>query len=193
MDDIVSEYPRLADVVETAKKYGEYFRGSCRLFNAITIPGRNTVYKSFILVHVPSPPPEVIAIEENWYYVREVLYYRYKRRSLPVTKGEFLRKYRNGINKYKDWKTITFIQHCEVTLIRYLIPRYSPTEIGVSKSCCATCYEFIKGLNETHMTKRWRIQGGYGNVYLTVEMDTDRGMIAGQLMLNVLPIASVDE
>jgi hypothetical protein len=182
MDDVVNEYPRLANVIETARKYSEYFRGASRLYAAITTPGKSDFYKSFSLVHIPSPAPESITLEEDWYYVLEVLYYRYNRRCIPVTKGDFLRTYRKSIDQYKEWSAIKFIPHCEMTLIRYLIPRYSPTEIGVSKSCCATCYEFIKGLNATRMTKRWGIQGGHGNVYLTgrgIELDNDRGMMAG--------------
>jgi OTT_1508-like deaminase len=180
MDDVVNEYPRLANVIETARKYGEYFRGASRLYTAITTPGKSDFCKSFAIIHIPSPPPESITLEENWYYVLEVLYYRYNCRCLPITEGDFLREYRNSIEKYKDWKTIRFIPHCEITLIRYLIPRYHPTEIGVSKSCCATCYEFIKGLNATRMTRQWGIQGGHGNVYLTargIELDKERDAI----------------
>ena len=65
--------------------------------------------------------------------------------------------------------TVTFTQHCEVTLAlemltRYIQPKYTrqKIEIGVSKACCEWCYQYLNLLASVYPNHSVFVRASHG-------------------------------
>jgi len=158
---------------ESLQKVAAYFRGLCKLYEALTendAVRRN--FSSCILRHINHPPQRRIKLSPEWYRILSVSYYRATESPIPLTKRELYEKLGHEIEKYVSDTTTqrTLEGHAEVTLVNYLVEmKKSPTEIGVSKSCCLTCYEYLSAVNKylaaDGVAQTWTFAGSHGKVY----------------------------
>ena len=165
---IAKEQPQLLPLVEAAQKYGEYIRGVTRLLRVIMHSNEaRKRYSRFEVIAIPSPQPVTVSLCPDWFEVLRKVYLKRKGREITVTKSQFRGVY-GGIKNYEKYLQTEFVQHAEITLLTHLIPNHTPAIIGISKACCALCYQYITALNSHNRTQsqgQWRVGGRHENVY----------------------------
>jgi OTT_1508-like deaminase len=169
--DIASKSPNLVPIMRACQKVGDYYRCGHRLFRSISESAASRLrFRNLVVQFIASPDELQKKIEPNYWHVLECVWWRQKGTFLPITRGQFLAKYQKGIQQYGKWPTQKFVAHAEITLITELVDKYrfTPTVIGVSKSCCAICTTFIEEVNHLRANKKlteWHLPGSHGNHY----------------------------
>ena len=151
MLDICQRRPTLNNFLQCMQKFGMYYRGSTRLFLAVTHNAQSRKVYSHFTVTGLNPLPELrVDLEQDWWTVLQTVYYQRTKRMIPITQGQFTAKYGAAIRDYTNprYKVQRFEEHCEITLVRHLSASHGPTELGISKACCPTCFAYIIGVNE---------------------------------------------
>jgi hypothetical protein len=80
-------------------KFGEYFRGTTRLYHAIRSPTLRVAFAKMKLVAVEPPEPRRVDLHRNW-FVLETIYYCSTGRLPDVTKNQFRGGFQSVINDY---------------------------------------------------------------------------------------------
>ena len=175
---LVEATPPLGRLVEACEKFGLYFRGATRLYNAISQSSEARVkYSTFSLNKIDPLPSKQVHVETDWYYILQCIYFRETGRIIPVSKATFTRHYARSLKTYEQYPLQPYLPHCETTLITELTKTRGTTELGVSKACCGCCTAFIDGFNQhrrDHSESAWVVGGCHGKIY------------------NWLPVSSVD-
>src|SRR5437773_8046559 len=101
---------------------------------------------------IPSVPPSM----------ESMLYYNYTKKVIPVTRAEFVARY-PSINNYASRWNYDYSHNAELLLIDHLIAMgRSPYEIGVSKLCCLSCYDWVEKVNSMGREKKWIVRSTHG-------------------------------
>ena len=165
---IAKQQPRLIPLVEAAQKFGEYLRGVTRLFRAIAKnDATRERYSRFDVIVIPPPQPVNIRLHPDWFDVLRTVYRRRNGREITITKNQFRGVY-GGIRNYEKYLRTEFVQHAEITLLTHLARSHPPTVIGLSKSCCVLCYQYVTALNSYNAKQgknKWIVGGRHENVY----------------------------
>jgi hypothetical protein len=135
------------------------------LYDALTENGAvRKWFAKFRFHHVPPPPAREIKLSKDWFEALGFAYYRATKRD---DKKPLKEKLQVGREQYQaDVKhTMSLECHPEITLVTYLLKiDKPPTEIGVSETCCFTCYEYILAINKrltaAPVRRRWKLSGG---------------------------------
>jgi hypothetical protein len=154
--DICERRPTLNNFLQCIQKFGVYYRGSTRLYLAITHNAQSRKIFSDFKVTGLNPLPQLrIELEQDWWTVLQNVYYRGTKRMIPITQGQFTATYASAIRDYvnPNYKVQRFEEHCEITLLRHLSTSHGPTELGISKACCPTCFAYINGVNDFRESK----------------------------------------
>jgi hypothetical protein len=169
--DICQKRPTFNNFLQCLQKFGIYYRGSTRLFLAITENAHARKLYSQFTVQGFNPLPELrVELEQDWWTVLQTVYYRGTKQMIPITRGQFTAKYDAAIRDYVNPKNKIqrFQEHCEVSLIRHLSASHGPTELGISKACCPACFVYISGVNQFRESMRlstWIIGNRHDQIY----------------------------
>ena len=148
IQDIVQQRQTLKNFLHCVQKFGMYYRGSIRLYSAITANTNcRKMYSSFELIGIDPPEDLRLVMENDWWKVLNVVYYRHTDCAIPITRGQFTGRYGGAVRDYEKHPCQRFEQHCEITLLRHLSLSHGPAELGISKACCPMCFKFINGVN----------------------------------------------
>ena len=174
IENIKSNRREFLDLVESAKKLGEYWRGINRLFKIIN-NGQREYFVNFEIIPICNNISRIIPLEKDWYHVLSCFYYRQTGKTLPFPPNRFKGIF-GGIKNYEKYFNDTeFICHCEVILITALMEmKESPTALGISKASCSMCYRFVRGVNEYLKEQRassWVVGAEHQKVYAWKAMD----------------------
>ena len=140
------------------------------------------------MIAIPPPNPVVVELEADYYHILETVYWRETGKALPVTKRQFLSKHGAGAKEFSEIGAETFLSHCEVHLIRFLVQdeKKAPTLLGISKACCPLCSRYIQGVNQYRMERNinrllWIVGKSHGGTYCwQFGNDIDSGLVAGR-------------
>jgi hypothetical protein len=145
--------PQVRRLREALQKLGIYLRGVRKLYDPLT--ENEAVRKSsanFRLHHVPPPPAREIKLSKDWFEAVSFAYYRATKRAIPIDEKQLKEKLQVGLEQYEaDVKhTMSLECHPEIILVNYYVLKINkpPTEIGVSETCCFTCYKYILAINK---------------------------------------------
>jgi len=111
---------------------------------------------------------------------------------IPLTESQVYEKLGHEIEAYVSDTTTqcTLEGHAEITLINYLVEmKKPPTEIGVSKSCCLSCYEYLLAMNKYLATdgvsQTWTFAGSHGKVYPNAQPSSNASKYAAAANVDV--------
>jgi hypothetical protein len=193
LNHIVKQAPTYKPLILSMQKYGDYYRGASQLFKTVTQSNTIRIYYSNIhITAIERPPPLPVKFEKDWFHVLQVLYYRARGTQIPIQKGQFMECFGSAVNAYEtgDSEKQNFLPHCETTLIRHLTPKPGPTELGVSKACCALCFAYIRGVNKYRKSRgqsQWVVGGSHLKLYLWQCMpETEESLAAGEASVKKL-------
>ena len=152
------------DVIHSAAKLGEYFRGTGYLYTLFSDERMRRSVRSFEFFAVPPMPDRRVELCKDWFHVIETIYYRVNGTAIDISKTQLFSHLQAQVMAYTKYDG-TFVRHAEVKLIEYLrSQKRSPTVIGVSKYSCALCDRWIKGINDESYRK-WKVGGCHGRIY----------------------------
>ena len=171
------------DVVLTAQKLGEYYRGIGRLFTVLGDESTKSLFSTFELFAVPPTPNRNVELSRNWYHVLETIYVRVEGRNMSVARDKLYAALQSEIIAYTKYGG-GFIRHAEIDLIKYLMNHnLSPTVIGISKLSCILCNSWINALN-TQKVMKWKVSGCHGRFYPWAR-DVEAGPLTATAEANV--------
>jgi len=157
------------------RKVGVHYYGNSLLYDSMTTC-RGRKIKEIVVEVLPSPPRVEVACHPDWYkYLREeARKLGYKELTVPkamLESGTDLRRY-----EPRPFAT----RHAELNLAlhRKTIGKLTSGEIGVSKSCCATCTQGLSALRK--MGCNYTVKSGHANPYvarLTGLLEVDRAIV----------------
>lgn len=152
------------DVILTAAKLGEYFRGTARLFFLLADEKTRLSLSTFQFFAVPPTGNRIVGLCKNWYHVIETIHLRVEGRGIGITREKLFNAARTAFIAYSKHNGM-FIRHAELDLIEYLMKHnLAPTVIGISKLSCALCNIWIDMINRGNMMK-WKVSGCHGHFY----------------------------
>jgi OTT_1508-like deaminase len=152
------------DVIRSAGKLGEYFRGTSRLFVLLSEEKTRESMASFKLFAVPPTSDRHAELCKDWYHVIKTVYSRIKGKALAVAKDKLFSSLHYAATSYSTFEG-RFIRHAEIDLIKYLMNQnLAPTVIGISKLSCALCDTWINMINFENEEK-WKVSGCHGRIY----------------------------
>ncbi len=123
-------------------------------------PVFNGKYKFLIIRHVPSPPPVSYPVGTIVDGINVLQLH------------QFVARY-PSINNYALRWNYDYSRHAEVVLIDHLIKiGRSSSEIGISKLCCLSCYDWIEKINSMSRWRKWIVSGTHGKTYLWLNDDS---------------------
>ena len=152
------------ELIFSAKKLGEYFSGTCRLYFLFGDKSMRMSLASFEVFAVPSTSDRKVQLCEDWYRVIETIYLRVMGEAIGITRAKLYSHLQSAITAYVEFDR-RFIRHAEIDLIKYLMSQnLPPTVIGISKLSCALCNTWIATINNGNMMK-WKVSGCHGRIY----------------------------
>jgi hypothetical protein len=183
IEELTKNEPAAHDVVLTAQKLGEYYRGTGRLFVLLGDESTRALFSTFEFFAVPPTPNRNVELSKNWFHVIETIYGRVEGRKMYVSKGKLFAELQGKIIAYTKYGG-GFIRHAEIDLIKYLMNNnLPPTVIGISKLSCILCNAWIDSLNKQNAMK-WRVSGCHGRFYAWAR-DVEAGPMTAAAEVNV--------
>ena len=157
------------------RKVGVYSYGNGLLYDSMTTcQGRKI--KEIVVEVLPSPPRVEVVCHPDWYeYLRkEARKLGYK--ELTVSKA--MLESGTDLRRYEPRPFATLHAELNLALHRKSIGKLTSGEIGVSKSCCATCTQGLSALRK--MGCNYKVKSGHVKPYvaqLTELLEVDRAIV----------------
>ena len=157
------------------RKVGVYSYGISQLYDSMTTC-RGRKIKEIVVKILPSPPRVEVACHPDWYeYLRkEAMQLGYK--ELTVTKA--MLELGTDLRRYEPRSFATLHAELNLALHRKSIGKLTSGEIGVSKSCYATCTQGLSALRK--MGYNYTVTFGHAKPYitrLTKLLEADRAIV----------------
>ena len=157
------------------RKVGVYCYGTGLLYDSMTAC-RGRKIKEIVVEVLRSPPRVEVACRPDWYeYLRrEARKLGYK--ELTVSKA--MLESGTDLRRYEPRPFATLHAELNLALHRKSIVKLTGGEIGVSKSCCATCTQGLSALRK--MGCNYTVKSGHAKPYvaqLTEFLEVDRAIV----------------
>ena len=132
--------------------------------------------KSIETHSVSSPPRMTVRCHEDWYGLlrREAKSLGYSKLTMPKKMLEAM----TDLKRYDETPMTTFHAELHLAMRRKLTSKFSRGEIGLSKSCCATCTEGLSALRD--LGHEHTVNSGHAKPYiawLTALSQVDKAIV----------------
>jgi hypothetical protein len=134
MDDLRRTRVEFYDLAENAMKLGEYYYGARDLYKVMTNnSSRRERFASFTITPIEIQGKATETLNNDWYYIPQVVYYRHTRQSIPVSVNGFKSFYGRIVRYERLTNDTEFVLNCELKLVLSLTELHPATVLGIQK------------------------------------------------------------